>query len=142
MQRIVKVFACLLLAGCSPNSYEDFKTEGEALSRSIIKDLQKVQTTEQLITIAPVLKKQFYSLVELMIQAREYQQLHPDEWAGDRLATNGTFNELLIIELERVHKLERGREIVEKTQRDALHRLDAFEQNLKKRKEKLLVSHS
>ena len=132
------ILVCLIMASCSPNSFEDFQTEGEALSRSIISDLQRVQTTQQLVEFAPVLKKRFYSLVELMIQARKYQEAHPEEWTGEKPATEGTFNELMIIEIARVHKIERGREIIEKTQRDALHRLDAFERDLKKRREKLL----
>ena len=140
MQRILSICVCIVLGSCSPNSFEDFQTEGEALSRKITVDLQKVQTTQQLVEVAPVLKKRFYSLVELMIQARKYQEAHPEEWTDERPATLGTFNELLIIELERVHKLERGREIIEKAQRDALHRLDAFERDLKKRREKVLIN--
>ncbi len=140
MRRILSILVCLLLGSCSPSSFEDFQTEGEALSRKITLDLQKVKTTEQLVDSAPVLKKRFYSLVDLMIQARKYQEAHPEEWADERLLAERSFNELMVIELERVHKLERGRDIIEKVQRDALHRLDAFERDLKKRREKLLIN--
>ena len=137
MQRILIVLVVgLLMGSCSPNSFEDFQTEGEALSRKITLDLQKVQTTEQLVEIAPVLKKRFYFLVELMIQARKYQEAHPEEWTDERPRADATFNELMVIELERVHKLERGREVIEKAQRDALHRLDAFERELKRHRER------
>lgn len=143
MQRVKAKSSLLILflsglfaVGCSPNSLKDFQTEGEALSRKIIADLQKVQTTEELVEMAPVLKKRFYSLVELMIQARAYQERHPEEWAEERPDSELTFNELLVIELERIHKLERGREIIESAERDALHRLDAFERELKRRRER------
>lgn len=142
MRRLLILSTCLLLASCSPSSFEEFQTEGEALTRQIIEELQKVQTTEQLLASAPRLKKRFSTLVELMIEAREFQEAHPEEWSGEKTLPEGTFNELLMIELERVHKLERGKEIVEGAQREALHRLDAYELNLKRRKEKLRVTHS
>ncbi len=139
MQRIWIALCLLLLGSCSPSSLEDFQREGTSLSRKMIIDLQQIQTTEQLIEKAPLLKKRFYYLVELMIQARTYQEAHPEEIPLEPTSASDTFNELFIIELERLYSLERGKEIIENTQRDALHRLDAFERGFKNRREKLIL---
>lgn len=136
MQRLIPVIVALLLWGCSPGSLEDYQKEGESLSRRIISELQSIHTTQELVARAPLLKQHFYSLVDLMIEARLYQEKHPDE---EPSFTQETFNELFVIELERIYGLERGREIIESTQRDAMNRLDAFERKLKKRREKLVV---
>ncbi len=131
------IFSFLLFLGlcsCSPSSMEDYQREGEALARVLISDLQKIQTQEQLIKEEPNLKKHFEAFVTLMIQAREYQQKHREDVVVEPSFEHGE-SEALKAELRRVYAIEGGRESVERTQQEALVRLDAYERNLIKQKE-------
>ncbi len=123
-----------LLYACSPSSVEDFQHEGEARSKRLIKELKKIESRDQLLRAEPELKHHFGWLVELMIAAREFQEMHPDEAILDP-NPDAEVSTLLEEELRRIYALEGGREIVERAQQEALERLDAFERLLKKRKE-------
>lgn len=121
-----KMFVVLVfLAACSPHSMEDFQREGESICRDITKELKKVQTREELVKSVPKLKLKFNKLVDLMIEARAFQQ--ESEEVFDPMVPASDGSALLLAELKRVYKLEAGREIIEKTQKEALLRLDAFE---------------
>lgn len=131
----------LFLCSCSPNSSTEFRKEGEARCRSLIQDLGKIENREQLLSMELNLKKHFESLVNLMIQAREFQQKHLDD-----LETENTFEEesadiRLEEELRRIYGIEGGREIIERCQHEALFRLDAYERALTKKREQL-IPHS
>ena len=139
MRRVVILLSVFVLSGCSPGSIKEFQKEGEAHTGKLIATLQNIKTTEDLVKSVPDLKKRFNDFVDLMIEARMFQEGHPDDFSEASLTTL-SFNEQLIVELERVYQLERGKEIIEKTQRDALHRLDAYETKRKKKQEKLLRS--
>ena len=65
-----------------------------------------------------------------MIEARKFQEEEPFE--PD--TTNTLVSDMLKEELKRIYKLEGGREVIEKAQKEALIRLDAFERSLKKKK--------
>ena len=119
------LFAISLLYGCSPSSLEDFHYEGESRCRALIEDLQKIHSREELMRATPVIKNHFEELVTLMIHAREFQENHPDE--NTPPAFENTVSSLLEEELRRIYALEGGREIIERTQQEALVRLDAFE---------------
>jgi hypothetical protein len=127
-------FLCLLvlLGGCAPDSLEDFRHEGEALLRALTEELQHVQTREELLEAAPKLRSHFAQLADLMIQARQYQQKHPEE---DLPEGDAACSAALYAELVRIYRIEGGREIVEKAQRESLLRLDAFELALAKQRE-------
>lgn len=131
------IFSGLLILGlcsCSPSSMEDYQREGEALTRVLISDLQKIQTQEQLLKSEPLLKKHFESYVTLMIQAREYQQKHREDVVAETSFEHAE-SDALKAELRRIYAIEGGRESVERTQQEALVRLDAYERNLIKQKE-------
>ncbi len=123
----------LLLSACNPNSIEDFRYEGEAKSHALAAELRKIHTREQLLKAAPLLKKRFNSLVDLMIEARAFQQKHPEETAGDFDLDQHPASDALREELERIYHLEGGKEAIEQAQREALLRLDAFERKLAKK---------
>lgn len=128
---------CLLfaLSSCTPNSIEDFHHEGKSCSRALIDDLQKISTREELAFSAPLLKKHFEALVDLMIRARTFQENHPEESLALPFASETTISDELEEELRRVYKIEGGREIIERTQQEALVQLDAFERNCIKKKQ-------
>lgn len=128
------LLALFLLASCSPHSLEDFHHEGESQTRVLIKDLRQIQTREELQKALPLLKNRFDSLVALIIEARKYQDRHPGE---DYEQPDSLIDEELLAEMQRLYRLEDGRELIEKAQREALLRLDAFERTLAKQRSRV-----
>ncbi|HSX03631.1 MAG TPA: hypothetical protein VLG76_02765 [Rhabdochlamydiaceae bacterium] len=126
----------LLIYGCSPDSLDNYQKEGQLFCRHLAKDLKKIHTREELVKSELLIKKKFDELVELIIDARQYQMKHPDEYvvAGEE----NPFSDELLFELKRIYgNIEGGREIIERAQKEALIRLDGFEKKLEKQKKKL-----
>jgi hypothetical protein len=126
----------LLLFGCSPHSLEDYQFQGEALCRTLVIELQKIHTRDELAAALPSLKKQFSALVDLIIEAKGFQLKHPEQEGIDPAYYEHEYAAELKDELTRLCKLEGGREMIEKAQREALIRLDAFKQESLKRAKK------
>lgn len=124
----------LLLCSCSPNSSEEFRQEGEGRCRLLVATLQKIENREQLLLAEPALKKHFERLIDLMIDAREFQEGFgdvPNENAfGESARTTS-----LELELRRIYTIEGGREVIERAQQEPLVRLDAYERALAKKRE-------
>jgi hypothetical protein len=135
IQVLFVILFCLV--ACSPSSLEDFQREGQALSRELAMELQEIQTREELHKAAPKIKKKFDLLVDLMIEARKFQQKHPEENGFDPATTDPATSDLLLCELKRIYRLESGRETIEKAQRESLIRLDAFERSVTKQQQRL-----
>lgn len=121
----MKFFFLILLVACSPASVQDFQREGESICRDLTRELKKIQTREELVKAAPKLKAKFDKLVDLMIEARAFQR--ESEEVFDPISNHSEVSRLLLCELRRIYQLEAGRETIEKTQKEALLRLDAFE---------------
>lgn len=105
--------------------------ESHGIIRAIVSELQQIHTREELLKSSPKLKKQLNRLVESMIKARTLQlqsQVNESQFERHPLC------DVLRNELNRVYKLDGGREIIENCQKDALDRLDQFEQKLLKRR--------
>lgn len=122
------IFVC----GCSPSSSDDFQKEGEAQARKLTQELRNIHSREELAKAVPHIKKKFNELVDLIIEARQFQETHND---NDLSATDQLASEDLCEELKRIYRLEGGREAIEKVQREPLIRLDAFEKKLVKQRE-------
>ena len=135
MHRLIYCVFLLLFCGCGPSSSEDFRREGEAISRLIARDLKKLKSREELVQAEPLLKKRFSDLVDLMIEARKFQQKHPEEIALEDLEHE--VSDDFLVELKRIYHLEGGREIIENCQREALIRLDSFEHKLAKERTRI-----
>lgn len=129
---MILILGCL--TACGPRSLEDFREEGEGVTRSLVKELSVIRTRSELLKAVPRLQKLFNNLIDVMIAAREFQEksskFDPIEWTYH----NHELSDQLRIELNRVYALEGTREIIEKCQEQALHRLDAFEKRLAKHK--------
>jgi 3-methyladenine DNA glycosylase Tag len=132
---IVALLLSVFLPGCNPHSVEDFHHEGQAYSRALIRDLQKVHTREELAQATSHLKKHFEKLVDLMIRARTFQEEHPEESLSAPFQSETTISDELEEALRRIYLIEGGREIIERTQQEALVRLDAFERSCIKKKQ-------
>ncbi len=131
------IFIFILFCGCSPNSLEDFQQEGESIIRKLTLDLETIHTREDLNKSLPKLKKKFDCIVDLLIEAKAYKEAHPDEMSMELGEDNFYLNVDLMNELKRIYRLEGGKEIIEKTQRESLIRLDAFEKKLQKERQVL-----
>jgi hypothetical protein len=133
----------LLLYSCSPSSSEEFQREGETRCRMLAADLQKIENREQLLLAETILKKHFERLIDLMIEARQFQQKRFEDISTEIPNEENAAEASLENELRRIYAIEGGREIVERAQQEALVRLDAFERALEKKKstkEKLVPS--
>ncbi|MBX9924709.1 MAG: hypothetical protein K2Y01_11440 [Rhabdochlamydiaceae bacterium] len=126
---LIPVF--LVLAGCQPTSLEDFQWEGSSYARILLKDLQKIESREDLSKIEPLLKKDFHKIVDVIIQARAFQQKNPEAEISFQ-NINPVLNASLREELKRVYEIEGGRECVERVQREAMLKLDAKERRIEK----------
>lgn len=123
----------LLLWSCSPSSMSDFRHEGESRFRTIVQTLQQIEDREQLLRAEPTLKKHFELLIALMIEARKYQQNHPED-ALLEIDQSLPIEAELQEELRRIYLIEGAREVVERAQQEALVRLDAFEREISRKK--------
>ncbi|MEI8328566.1 MAG: hypothetical protein WCG14_00990 [Chlamydiia bacterium] len=135
----MKVIWCWLslglvaVGGCSPTSPDDFRHEGQAVTRELLRDLQGVLTREDLVAIEPVFKKRFERLALIMIQARQFQIDNPEAVLSSLTPYSVELNDQLQEELLRIYRIETGQSIIEKAQREAMLRLDGFENGLGKR---------
>jgi hypothetical protein len=123
------------LVGCSPGSLNEYRHEGESTCRDIIGDLQSIETREDLASLEPILKRNFEKLVSVIISARQFQINNPEEALALPVLLESDVSNLLKEELERVYRIEGGKEIVERAQREAMLRLDGFEKIRGKQKE-------
>ncbi len=128
LKRILLLIVLLLIAiSCGPRSLEDFQEEGEGVIRSLIQELKGIHTREQLLAASGKLQRQFDRLITLIIAAEEFSFSHPEVEKGEEIRHNHELSDQLRVELNRLYRLEGGRQIIEKCQEKALHRLDAFE---------------
>jgi hypothetical protein len=126
---------CLLFSfGCSPGSLDDYQKEGESVCRTLTNELKDIETRDDLVKALPKLKKRFHHLVDVVIEARTFQEGHPEE-KNDLSFDSHQASEALKSELKRIYQIEGGRELVENAQREALIRLDTFEKELKNQKQ-------
>ncbi len=115
------VLTLLLLSSCKPATPHDCRREAEAVCKRLARDLQKVESKEDLQKIAPKLQKRFIQLADLTIKAKELKIKEGEEILGE----NKIITKILLPELKRIYGLEGGRPLLEKIEREALHKLDA-----------------
>jgi hypothetical protein len=124
------VFLCILYSvccGCSPSSISDFRHEGESICRDIITDLENIQERGDLVKFEVSLKKNFEKLSFVLMQAREFQMNHPEEALIEHDVEGTEVSDLLLEQMQRVYRIEGGREVIERAQREAMLRLDGYE---------------
>jgi hypothetical protein len=138
MYKLFFLFVIFCLSSCQPTALEDFQVEGSSIMRSLLNDLRKIEGREDLVKIEPILKKDFEKLVDVIIQARVFQQKNPDLEAPFQ-NINANLNLSLVEELKRVYGIEGGRECVERSQREAMLRLDAKEKIIEKQQSVIRV---
>ena len=127
------VWVLLAVAGCQPSSLEEFQMEGTAQMRLLLQDLRRIESREDLLSLLPALQKRFDKLVDLMIEARSFQQKNGDQEISFQ-EVNPVLNQSLLEELRRVYALEGGRECLEKAQKEPMLRLAVKEKALEKQR--------
>lgn len=124
--RVFRILLFFLLTGCGPQSLEDFKQEGQDILLSLVNELESIHTRDELLKAAPKLKDLFNKFVKITISAARLREKHHLDYL-EFTKQDHELSEKLRMELNRLYQLEGGRDIIEKAQEEALHRLDAFE---------------
>lgn len=120
------VFIALVLVSCGTRNQEEFQTEGQKVAQAITRELQQVHTRDDFSEAMPRLKKLHEQLVDVIISAKQYRQMHGWEEVPPLSREAEQVNVRLQVEVARVSRLEGGQEFVERCQESALNRLDAF----------------
>jgi hypothetical protein len=124
---LILILLPFIVTSCGPCSLDDFKEEGEGVIRSLIQELRAIHTRDQLLAASGKLQRLFDRLVFIIIAAEEFSFAHPELAKRESMRHNHELSDQLRGELNRLYRLEGGRQILEKYQEKALHRLDAFE---------------
>lgn len=132
------LFLLAVLFSCSSQSIDDFREEGEAVTNSLIQEFKKIHTRSELIDAKPKLQNLFNDLVGIMIAAQDFRTKHPEAEAPQISKQGQIYSDQLRAEMNRVYSsIEGSREIVEKYQEPALHRLDAYAKRASRKKSRL-----
>ncbi len=115
----------LFLSACQPSSLEDFQYEGSCQVRLLLEEMAQIETRQDLARMEPILKNRFEKIVFVMMQAKAFQQKHPD-CEPVFSAQSALASERLLDEMQRIYALEGGRESIERAQREAMLKLDAY----------------
>jgi hypothetical protein len=138
----ILIITVLVVQGCSPSNQQNYKVEGQEIIRSLTKELKPIRTREQLLQTAPKIKKLFNKLTTVLVKAKEYQlrdqKIENDLEDSEALTDERMFSDQLKEELNRIYRLDGGKEIIETCQKDALERLDQFEQKIRKNKTNII----
>jgi hypothetical protein len=133
MKRLIYLII-LFLTSCGPKSLEDFREEGRGVTRSLIQELQVIQTRQELLQVQSRLQKLFDNLVTIMTNGREFQEKYSKQESLELTKEDHEISEELRIQLQRIYYIDGGKEIIEKCQEQALQRLDAFEKRLARKR--------
>lgn len=114
---------------CQPTSLEEFQLEAASQMRLLLKELENIETREDLAVAEPIIKKNFDKIVEIISQARLFQQKNPGIDIPV-LHISQVLSQSLLEEMQRIYSLEGGRECIERAQREAMLKLDAKEKAL------------
>jgi len=133
----IRLFFILIVSvSCGSRSLEEFKEEGRAVTNTLTQQLQRLQTREQLVSEAPKIKKLFNELIDISIEANEFREYYSLE-APELTAQDHIASDRLRAQLTRLYKIEGCREIIEKCQEESLHKLDAYQKRLSKKRESI-----
>ena len=103
------------LTGCSPATLDDLRCQGEAETGKLAAELRGIETKEELQKNLPRLKKRFNRISDLLVEVRKFP--NPAQ-AEPTMAS-----EELFVELARIYEIPGAREMIEKSQSEAILRL-------------------
>lgn len=124
---LLKVLILIVCVGCAGRSLEDCRQDGQSICRSILLELEAIETREELLDAKPRLARHFLHLVDVMIDAGELAE--QEKLAAQPLSTDDrAMSDRLQRQLMRIYDMAGGREIIAEAQQEALFRLDAYQQ--------------
>lgn len=132
------ILLTLFFTSCGPSSMEEYRREGRDQVREIVSLLEPIQSKRELKERAPLIKKKFNQLVDLMIEARSFYETHPNETFLDLGKEDFLGSKKLRGEFYRLERFDGGKEILSRLLEESLHKLDRFEKKLKQSKERIL----
>lgn len=105
----------LFMCSCAASSGERCRSKGKKIVREIVKMLQGVENHEELQAATPQLKKQFKRLAIVLVEMRNLKEplLEKKEPLPE--------SEALFAELARLYEIPGCREIIERSQVDAVY---------------------
>ncbi|MCI0381972.1 MAG: hypothetical protein L0207_02830 [Chlamydiae bacterium] len=124
MKKQIWIGILFFLFGCQIYSSDRIQKKSEECCENILDTFIQIQSHDDLVQMESQLKRQFDELVELIIKAKVFFKKNPHK-IPPQLPIN-SFNDALKEELMRIYKIEGGREVVERAQKEALIRLDGF----------------
>ena len=119
------IFIAFLLASCRGPSPEYYQEKGRRITSELIREVQKIESVDDLIQKGARFKVLYEELVDLIIESRSYQRKHHVTWESEE--EDSILSDELKFELMRIYKLPGAKQLMEKYQLPALIRLDAFE---------------
>lgn len=130
---LISLLIFFLCAGCKSQSPEEYREEGRKHTRTLIENLKSIHSRQELLKAQPILKKQFSEIAALLIEAQEFYSQHPDAEQLPLSQQDQLLNAELRKELERLYGIEEGREMIEKSQEEALDLLNTYDKRFSKR---------
>jgi len=125
-KKYILLFSFLLLfSSCSKTTVEDYQEEGLEIVRVLVHELHKIDNRQQLLESSLKLENLFNELVDLMIVAQEFQKHSPNQ--KETPYKTHLLSHRLRLELNRLYQIEGCRQLIEKYEEQALHRLDFYE---------------
>lgn len=107
-----------LMSSCNPSTLSEWRVEGVCIVKTLVEELEKIQSLEDLKRSSSSIKKKYNKLVEVMIEAEKWQEqegdFHPESF----------YSEALCREYIRLYSIEGCKELLFSLQKDGLHKLD------------------
>lgn len=118
------ILILFLFSACSYDSYEDFREEGNGIVRSLVKELKKVNSRDDLPVVSSHLERLFLRLSQLMIAAQQFEAQNPQLAVPGLSAKDRALSDQLRGELNRIYRLEGSKDAIEKCLGPALKLLN------------------
>lgn len=112
MRKCITSFLLLVLCSCSGPSPESYREQGSALIRTLIKDLKKVRTKEELVDRQEKIHQTFIKLKETVMEAESYLKAHPKTEIPLFTRQDQDLSDELQIELNRLLRIDGCREVL------------------------------
>jgi hypothetical protein len=108
------------MQSCSSSYYEEYREEGQGTLRKLLKELRKIRNRDDLAAVTPNLEKLFLQLAQTMVVAKRFQEKNPQTPFPEFSTKDHELSDQVRTELNRIYRLEGGREGIEKCQETAL----------------------
>lgn len=107
-------FLLVIFSACQISSYDDFREKGRSKTRSLVAELKKIRTKDQLIQREENIRSAFGEIALLLGQLEEFQQMHLDLDSLPLSAIDRELSDQLRLEISRICRLDGGKDILER----------------------------